>query len=181
MLAGHDVPAGRDKMHLVPSGVSDHVGSMRLGMGLSRHRCNGRNHGRSGDSDCRHEANELLVGAADVRRLRLQWRQLWLWLLLLLVVVLLVTSILAVELALDCLGTFYDILDLVYAFIVAASPADGLNKIVQHGPRASRDFAQEAFLSSCCSRSVGYWLSCSRGHHCKLCTKLLCSSFRREP
>lgn len=167
VLAGHNVPARGDKMHLISSGISDHVGSMRLR--LSGHRCNGRDHWRSGDSHCRHEANQLLVRAADVRRLRLQRRELRLLLLLLLA--LLVTSILAVKLALDCFGAFYDVLDFVYSFIVAAGSAHRLNKVVQHSPGASRDFAQEAFLSCCMSRSVGNRLSCSRGHHCKLSTK----------
>lgn len=140
-------------MHL----FGDHVGSWRWM--LSRHGCNGWHNGWPGDScnsHCRHKADELLVGAADVWRLRMQhWRKLFR----------LMTSILAIELALHCFSPFYDFLDFVYALVVATCPADRLNKVVQHRPRASRNFAQEAFLSSCRNGTVGYWLSCSRGHH----------------
>lgn len=68
MLAGCNVPAWRHEVHLpVSSGVGDHVGSRRLV--LPRHRCDGRDHwgpADAADRYSRHEADELLVGAAEV-------------------------------------------------------------------------------------------------------------------
>lgn len=153
-------------MHLpISSGISDHVGGWRL---RSRHGCNRRHHWRPGNSDsyCRHEAHKLIMRAADMRRFRLQRRQLWLLLLLVVVVAILV------KLALHCFSPLYDLLNLVYAFVVAACPADRLLKVVEHGPRASRHFAQEAFLSCRSSRTVGHRRVSSShgGHHCKLAT-----------
>lgn len=110
-----NLPAGRNNVDLpVSSGASDHVSGWR-----PRHGCNGRDDWRPGHN-CRNKANELLVRTTDVRRLRLQRRELFV----------VVASILSFELAFNCFGLFYHFSDFVYSFVVAASPADWLQEVV---------------------------------------------------
>ena len=137
----------RNNVHLshVSSGA-DHVGGSG-GLVLSGHGCNGRDW-RSGHSNshCRHKADELFMRAADVRGFTLQRGKLSLLLLMLMLLRLVWTSILGLKLVLHSFGLLDHLLDLVNAFIVAASSADRLQEIVEHSPRPSGDLAQEAFL-----------------------------------